>query len=135
MAICPRSRTLFQWMDPSPPPKKSLGPAARHRCRELVPASHRLLGGNLSKVLTLDPKVFRGHGRISLLERHGLLTPASVKLKLNHSTSPALSALSSLDSQKKRGNHITSMILETWVSNAAFRVSILHGRVRGIEGL
>ena len=70
-----------------------------------MPASHRLLGGNLSKVLTLARKVFRGHGRISLLERHGLLTDASVKLKLNHSTSPSLSALSSLESQYERNTY------------------------------
>ena len=95
---------------PLPPPaQKSLGAGARHRrvvLEQSRECAHRLLGGALSKVLTMPPaprsrqrEVFRGHGRISLEERHGLLlTATSVKLKLNHSTLDSLAALCSFES-------------------------------------
>ena len=95
---------------PLPPPaQKSLGAGARHRrvvLEQSRECAHRLLGGALSKVLTpparprRQRKVFWGHGRISLEERHGLLlTATSVKLKLNHSTLDSLAALCSFQSQ------------------------------------
>ena len=96
---------------PLPPPaQKSLGAGARHRrvvLEQSRECAHRLLGGALSKVLTMAPaprrEVFRGHGRISLEERHGLLlTATSVKLKLNHSTLDSLAALCSFESLELR---------------------------------
>ena len=106
---------------------------ARAACwEELHCAGRTLLGGALSKVLTLGHRLEHlGHGRISL-EGHGFSDgPASVKPKLNHSTSASLCLLRALWNPGNSGKHITALIFKVLqlVRNSLF--SLCLGLVPG----
>ena len=102
-------------------------PASAACWEELHCAGRTLLGGALSKVLTLGHRLEHlGHGRISL-EGHGFSDgPASVKPKLNHSTSASLCLLRALWNLGNSGKHITALIFKVLqlVRNSLFSLCL-----------